>query len=80
MLCGEGGGGAPNDLCGTEDNMLAAGNAMIDAPDMGQPGPFSGQLTYSVSEQTPARIVVFAASPRDGGLLHVSSIPILLSP
>lgn len=80
MLCGGGGSGAPNDLCGTADNILASSNAMIDAPDMGQPGPFSGQLTYSVSEQTPARIVVFAASPRDGGLLHVSSIPILLSP
>lgn len=79
-LCGAGGSGAPDGLCGTENNILAVGNAMIDAPEMGQPGPFSGQLTYSVSEQTPARIVVFAASPRDGGLLHVSSIPILLSP
>ena len=80
VLCGGGGSGAPNDLCGTEDNILANGNAMIDAPDVGHPGPFSGELTYSVSEPTPARIVVFAASPRDGGLMHVSSIPILLSP
>lgn len=80
MLCGGGGSGAPNDLCGTEDNILASGNAMIAAPDVGQPGPFSGELSYSVSEPTPARIVVFAASPRDGGWLHVSSIPILLSP
>ncbi len=80
MLCGGGGSGTPNELCGTEDNILASGNAMIDAPDVGQPGPFSGELTYSVSEPTPARIVVFAASPRDGGWLHVNSIPILLSP
>ncbi|MEX2160340.1 MAG: Gmad2 immunoglobulin-like domain-containing protein [Anaerolineales bacterium] len=80
MLCGEGGSGAPNDLCGTEDNILAVGNALIDAPEMGQPGPFSGQLSYSVSGPTHARIVVFAASPRDGGLLHVSSIPIVLMP
>lgn len=80
MLCGGGGSGAPNDLCGTEDNILAAGNAFIDAPDMGQPGPFSGQLTYSITEPTPARIVIFAASPRDGGLLHVSSIPVFLAP
>lgn len=80
ILCGGGGSGAANEICGTDDNVLAQGNAMIDAPDVGQPGPFSGQLTYSVAEQTPARIVVFAASPRDGGLLHLNSIPILLSP
>ncbi len=80
MLCGGGGSGAQNDLCGTDDNILASGNATIDAPDVGLPGPFSGELAYSVSEPTPARIVVFAASPRDGGWLHVSSIPILLSP
>jgi hypothetical protein len=80
VLCGEGGSGAPNELCGTEDNVLAAGNALIDAPDMGQPGPFSGELSYSVSAPTHARIVVFAASARDGGLLHLSSIPVMLVP
>ena len=80
LLCGGGGSGAPNDLCGTEDNILASGNAMIDTPEMGQPGPFNGELHYSVSEQTQARILVFAASPRDGGWLHVNSIPILLNP
>jgi hypothetical protein len=80
MLCGAGGSGTPNDLCGTEDNILASGNAFINSPDVGQPGPFAGELTYSVSEPTSARIVVFAASARDGGLLHVNSIPILLLP
>jgi hypothetical protein len=80
LLCGSGGTGASNDLCGTDDNILASGNAMIAAPDVGQPGPFSGELTYSVSGATNARVVVFAASPRDGGWLHVSSIPILLLP
>jgi hypothetical protein len=80
VLCGSGGTGASHDLCGTDDNILASGNAMIAAPDVGKPGPFSGELTYSVSGPTNARIVVFAASPRDGGWLHVSSIPILLLP
>jgi hypothetical protein len=80
ILCGEGGSGAPNELCGTEDNVLAAGNALIDAPDMGQPGPFSGELSYSVSAPTHARVIVFAASARDGGLLHLSSIPVVLIP
>lgn len=80
ILCGEGGSSLPNELCGTDDNVLAAGNAMIDAPDMGQPGPFSGELSYSISAPTHARIIVFAASARDGGLLHVASIPVLLVP
>ncbi|MGH2582773.1 MAG: Gmad2 immunoglobulin-like domain-containing protein [Anaerolineales bacterium] len=80
MLCGGGGSGAQNDLCGTEDNTLDASFATINSPDIGLPGPFSGEFTFSVSEPTPGRIVVFAASPRDGGLLHVSSIPVLLVP
>ncbi|MEX1071627.1 MAG: Gmad2 immunoglobulin-like domain-containing protein [Anaerolineales bacterium] len=80
MLCGQGGSGGPHDLCGTDDNILVSTFAMIDAPDMGLPGPFAGELTFSVSEPTPARIVVYATSPRDGGLLHVSSIPVLLVP
>lgn len=80
LLCGGGGSGAPHDLCGTEDNILASGVAMIDVLEMGQPGPFSGELNFSVSEPTPGRFVVFASSPRDGGWLHVTSIPVLLVP
>jgi hypothetical protein len=80
LLCGPGGQGAGDDLCGTIDNVLAQGVAMIDSPEMGLPGPFSGELTYTVSEPTQARIVVYASSPRDGGWLHVTSIPIVLLP
>ncbi|MCW5877744.1 MAG: hypothetical protein KIS80_02610 [Anaerolineales bacterium] len=79
-LCGPGGEGAPHELCGTEDNVLALSFATIQSPDIGQPGPFSGQLSYTVSEPGPARIVVYAQSARDGGLLHLSSIPITLAP
>ncbi len=80
LLCGPGGQGAGDDLCGTIDNVLAQSVAMIDSPEMGLPGPFSGELTYTVTEPTPARIVVYASSPRDGGWLHISSIPIVLVP
>lgn len=80
-LCGGGdGGGAADELCGEAHNVLGSGVAMIDSPDMGQPGPFSGTLTWSVSEPTPGRIIVFAASPRDGGWVHIASIPVLLLP
>jgi hypothetical protein len=80
MLCGEGGSGEPHDLCGTADNVITSTFAMIDVPELGLAGPYSGEFTWSVSEPTPARIVVYAESPRDGGLLHVNSIPVLLLP
>jgi hypothetical protein len=81
LLCGGGdGGGAADDLCGDAHNVLAFSVAMIDSPDMGLPGTFSGTLTWSVSEATPGRIIVYGDSPRDGGLLHVTSIPVLILP
>jgi hypothetical protein len=67
-------------MCGTADNILAASFAMIDYVEMGEPGPYAAEITFSVSEPTPARLVVYASSARDGGLLHVNSIPVLLVP
>jgi hypothetical protein len=80
MLCGEGGSGAPHEICGTDDNVLAEGFAMIGSIDIGHPGPFEGSLSYSVSAQTRGRIVVYDVSARDGGLLHVSTREIVLNP
>lgn len=80
VLCGPGGSGAPDELCGTEDNALARGAVTIQAPDVGQPGPFSAEINYSVMEPTPARLLLYATSPRDGGLIHVSSVNLELAP
>ncbi|HRN50332.1 MAG TPA: Gmad2 immunoglobulin-like domain-containing protein [Anaerolineales bacterium] len=81
MLCGAGeGGGEPHAICGDSNNVLASTYATIDAPDIGQPGPFSGTLTWSVAATTPGRIVLYAESMRDGGLLHLNSIPVLIQP
>jgi len=80
-LCGGGDGSGNLDLlCGTTDNLLAQGSVIIEAPDIGQPGPFAGEIAYSVSATMPARLVVYASSPRDGGLIHLNSIPIQLQP
>ncbi len=80
-LCGPGDGlGAADPICGDSHNVLAHTFAMIDSPDIGQPGPFSGTLTWSVSEAVPGRIVVYAESMRDGGITHLSSIPVLIQP
>jgi hypothetical protein len=80
MLCGEGGSGLPHKICGTDDNVLAEGFATIDSPDMGLSGPFSGSITYLVSGETRARLVIFAVSPRDGGIEHLSSVEVILNP
>jgi len=80
VLCGEGGSGAPDPVCGTADNVLATGTAMLNAPDVGQPGPFAGDLTYQVSTTVHARLAVYSRSARDGGIVHLSSVPVQLAP
>lgn len=80
MLCGEGGSGDPDLICGTLDNLLLATNVLIQSPDVGLPGPFETDLVYSVALPTRARLVVFSASARDGGLMHLASQEIVLEP
>ena len=79
-LCGEGGSGAPDPLCGATDNVLATGIAMLQAPDVGQPGPFATDLLYSVTGPVRARLVVYSLSARDGGILHLASREITVAP
>jgi len=80
-LCGPGeGAGAADPICGDSHNVLAHTFATIDSSDIGIAGPFSGTLTWSVSSAVPGRIVVYAESMRDGGITHLSSIPVLIQP
>lgn len=79
-LCGSGGNGLTHPICGTEDNVLAVSYANIESPDIGIGGPFSGTVEFSVSEEMPATLLVYAVSPMDGGLEHLSSVPIILVP
>lgn len=85
LLCGAGAGPSveastlAHSICG-DASVLASSFASIAAPDIGQPGPFSGTLSWSVSQAVPGRIVLYAGSMRDGGLLHLSSIPVLIQP
>jgi hypothetical protein len=80
VLCGEGGTGKKDIFCGTADNVLARATVIINAPDAGQPGPFSITLNYKVSRTVNGRVAVYFTSPRDGGLLHLSSVPVQLKP
>jgi hypothetical protein len=80
VLCGEGGSGAPDLVCGTADNVLAMAPTTIHSPDVGQPGPYSADLSYTVTSRVAARLAVYSASARDGGITHLSSVPIYLNP
>ncbi len=80
MLCGEGGVGDPHPICGAVDNVLVATNVIIQSPDSGLPGPFEMDVAYTVAQPTRARLVVFSASARDGGIMHLASQEIVLEP
>jgi immunoglobulin-like protein involved in spore germination len=79
-ICGEGGSGAPDPICGTKGNVLAAGIASVSSPEAGQPGPFTADVPYTVTSQVHGRIVVFDSSPRDGGITHLASQEVTLAP
>jgi len=60
-------------------NEIGTGTASVSA-QLGQRGPFSGSVSYTLSGGTqPGRIEVFDTSPRDGGLIHLSSIEVTLA-
>jgi hypothetical protein len=51
---------------------LAIAPAVIDS-DLDQRGPFAVDIAIAVNEVQPAFIQVYAASPRDVGMLHLGS-------
>jgi hypothetical protein len=77
VLCGGGCSGESDVLCGTRDNVLGQGYAML-VSEMGQPGAFSGEIAYTVNGPKHARLAVYIASMRDGGIERLTSVPVLL--
>ena len=49
-------------------------------PGMGQPGPFSVDVSYEVVEEMPGRIVVIDPLPVFDGIGHIASVEVILSP
>jgi hypothetical protein len=48
--------------------------------ELGQRGPFEVEVPFQVSEERQGFIQVFDSSARDGGLLHLASVGVLLAP
>ncbi|HEX9269498.1 MAG TPA: Gmad2 immunoglobulin-like domain-containing protein [Candidatus Limnocylindria bacterium] len=64
------------DQAGTE---IGTGSASVSGP-LGQRGPFSGTMSYTLSGGAqPGRVEVYDTSPRDGNLIHLSSVDLTLT-
>lgn len=80
-ICGTGGTGDPDPVCGTVDNILESGTTLQT-----EPSGIEGQLTFSyvyhffLTAETPARVAVFSISPRDGGIEWLVSVEFVLRP
>jgi hypothetical protein len=68
------------ELVGEDGTSLASQPVIANASDLGQPGPFSAELPYSVSSNSPGRVVVRDISPANGGDVHVTSVEVTLAP
>jgi hypothetical protein len=68
------------ELVGEDGTILASQPVIANASDLGQPGPFSAELPYSVSSNSPGRVVVRDISPANGGDVHVTSVEVTLAP
>ncbi len=62
-----------------EGTTLSEGTAAIEAP-AGERGPFSGGLTFTISQEQPTALQVLATSPRDAGITHLTAQVITLLP
>lgn len=80
VICGEGSDGISDPLCGTKNNILSMTNVNVQAPEPGQRGPFAGSIPYTVTGDVHGSLLIYSTSPRDGGILHLSSRAITLKP
>ena len=61
-------------------NAVGSESVIVQAPDVGQPGPFRVDVPYSVDSSGPGRIAVIDVSPAFGGDTHLASVEITLEP
>lgn len=66
-------------VIGEDGSVIGQGTATI-AADWGQRGPFEARVEFTPpANEVAGRLIVFAASPRDGGLVHLSSVEVKLA-
>jgi len=58
---------------------IGSGYATIAAGEMGEQGPYTGVVTFTVPHTTQmGRIQVYSISPRDGAIEHLNSVSVVL--
>lgn len=60
-----------------DGSVLVEQGVIIDA-ELGQRGPFEGQVEFEIEGERNALLQVFADSARDGGVTHLSSVGVVL--
>lgn len=60
--------------------VLSSQPIIVAAPDLGQPGLFSIELSYEVAGSMSGRVVVHDPSPAFGGDVHLASVEVTLAP
>lgn len=57
---------------------VGLGYALVEG-DLGQPGPYSAAVTYTVPANIqPGRVQVYSLDPRDGAIVHLTSVVVTL--
>ncbi len=68
------------EIVDTNGNVVGSQTIIVQAPDVGQPGPFSADISYSVAEAGPGRVVIRDPSPAFDGNTHLNSVEVTLEP
>ena len=68
------------DVIDGEGNVVGSQPLIVESPEMGQPGPFSVSVPYTISTPGPGRIVVRDPSVAIPGDVHLTSVDVDLNP
>jgi len=63
-----------------DGNQVGSQPIIVQAPEMGVPGPFVADVPYTVSAEGPGRVVVVDPLPAFDGVGHIASLEVILAP
>lgn len=79
-LCGDGGVGTADFICGGADNVIIASHTTTNASEMGALGSFTILAELPNGKWRNGRVVVYSISPANGEVDHAASLPIRNGP